>query len=89
MDLTFIRGSKCINSIVATYSLLDFVEGSKLLEAYEITITDYRSFIIDINMERYFNYQLSIWDKIKKRKLNPARRSYRNKFVKMLEEQLN
>ena len=55
LDPTFIRGSKCIDSIAATYNLLDFVEGSKLLEAHEITIIDHRSFIIDINIERYFD----------------------------------
>ena len=86
MDLTFIRGSKYIDSIAATYNLLDFIEESKLLEAYEIIFTDYRLFIINMNMERYFDDQLSIWDKIKKRKLNLARRLHRNKIVKMLEE---
>jgi len=59
------------------------------LEVYEIKLMDHRSFIIDKNMERYFNDQLSIWDKIEKRKLNPSRRSHRNNFTKMLEEELD
>ena len=41
LDPIFIRGSNCIDSITATYNLLDFVEGSKLLEAYEIIIMDH------------------------------------------------
>ena len=60
LDGIYIGGSKYINSIVATQSLLDFIERSKLLEANEVTITDHRVFLIDINLEGYFKETLSI-----------------------------
>ena len=52
------------------------MEGSKLLEANEITISDHCAFVININMESYFEKILSGWDQICKRVINPARRSH-------------
>ena len=59
LDCTYIGGSRCIDSIAGTQNILDFMEGSKLLEANEIIILDYRAFVIDINMESYFKERLS------------------------------
>ena len=77
LDCTYIGGSSYIDSIAGTQNILDFVEGSKLLEANEITISDHRKFVIDINIESYFGESFSGWDQIYKRVINLARRSHR------------
>jgi len=59
LDKTYIRDFKYINSIAVTQNLLDFVEGSALLEASEIIITDHRAILIDINLDSYFKETMS------------------------------
>ena len=59
------------------------------MEANEIIISDHCAFVIDINIESYFKEILSRWDQICKRVINPARRSHREQFVELLEEQLD
>ena len=59
LDKIYIRGSKYIDSVAITQNLLDFVEESKLLEANEVTISDYRALLIDINLEEYFEEIIS------------------------------
>ena len=88
LDRTYIRGSKYIDSI-ATQNLLDFVERSKLLEANEVTIIDHRVFLIDINLEGYFEETLSGWEQINRSILNPVKRLHRKKFVELLEQKLD
>ena len=81
IDKIHIRGSKYIDSAVMTQNLLDFVEGSKLLEANEVTISDHRALLIDINLEEYFEETMSSWDQINRCVLNLARRLHRIKFI--------
>ena len=51
LDLIQKRGSKYIDSIVTTETLFNFVEGCKLFEFDEVVATDYRLYVIDINLE--------------------------------------
>ena len=88
MDNTEERGSKPIDTIAASYRISKYVEGSKLIECNDIIFTDHRSYIVDINIEDYFNNQLSGWDEINRVMLNPSRRSHRIKFTQSLDEQL-
>jgi len=53
------NGSKCIDLVVVTPEILQWVEGSKLCEINEIVEIDHRFYVIDINMEGYFNGKLS------------------------------
>ena len=50
---------------------------------------DHRGYMIDIALDEYFEIEFSSWDNINKVMLNPARHSHREKFVQILEEQLN
>ena len=59
MDKTYIGGSTPINSIAASLGLLEYVEGSKLMNHNDIVLSDYRGYIVDINFEAYFHEQLS------------------------------
>ena len=45
------RGSKCIDSIVTTSTIIQYVESSLLKERNKVVDTDHRSFIVDINLE--------------------------------------
>ena len=59
IDNTHITGSKLINSIAVLNNLIEYIEGCKLIKAREILIDNYRLYIIDLNLERYFNEQMS------------------------------
>ena len=59
MDHTEVRGSKPINTIAASYGIMEYVEGSQLLECDKIIFTDHWAYIIDTNSEDYFDNQLS------------------------------
>jgi len=41
---------------------------------------------VDINFKKYFSKQLSSWDVISKRVLDPARKSYQEKFCKNIKK---
>ena len=51
--------------------------------------TDHRSFLIDINLQQYFQEEFSKWDTINKCVINPNRRSYREKFKQFADEMLD
>ena len=59
MDKIEIHGSKLIDIVAASYGVLEYVKGYQLLEHNEIIFIDYRSYIIDVNLEEYFKEQLS------------------------------
>ena len=89
LDRTYKNGSKSIDSIAATCGIMEFVEGCKLLSYNEVIETDHRAYVVDVNIEDYFNEDFNEWDKINHVILNPARRSHRQAFVEAIEEQLN
>ena len=55
MDKMEIQGSKPIDTIAASHRILEYVEGCFLLEYNEIVFTNHRSYVIDMNLEEYFN----------------------------------
>ena len=59
MDKIYIRGSKLIDSIVMSLDITEYVKRYKLLSYTKVIISDYRSYLIDINFEAYFDEQLS------------------------------
>ena len=59
MDNTFVRGSKPIDTTAITSELMKYMEGCRLLYENEIVLSDYRSYLVDINFESYFSEQLS------------------------------
>lgn len=89
LDHTESRGSKPIDTIAISRGLKEFVEGCMLQECNDIILTDHRSYIIDLNLEAYFDQHLSEWDQINHSILNPSRRSHREKFYMSLHTQLS
>ena len=55
MDNTYRDGSKCIDTIAASESILSFVEGCRLYEINEILDTDHHRYVVDIDLKEYFD----------------------------------
>ena len=89
LDHTHSRGTKCIDSIAATPNIRKHMEGSRLFETNEMTITDHRVCVVDINLEQYFQEEFSGWDKIERVVLCPSKRNHRNKFDETGDETLD
>ena len=68
---------------------MECIERCKLFEVNDIIITNHRSHIIDINLERYYDAQLSTWDQINWWIINPVWRSHREQFCKIVEKQID
>ena len=50
-DNTYIIGSKYINFIITISRVINFIEGCKLINYNQILESDYRGYLIDINLE--------------------------------------
>jgi len=88
MDHIEVRGSTLIDTIAMSHGVMEYVEGSRLMECNEIIFTDHRAYIVDINLNNYFDDQISEWDQINRVVLSLSRRSHRNKFNQSLSDQL-
>jgi len=88
LDSTYKHGSKQIDSIAATNGIMDYIEGCRLINYNEIIESDHRAFMIDVDIEEYFEDEFRGWDKINKVMLNPARKSHRQKFQEVIEKEL-
>ena len=62
IDNIHISSSQPIDSIVATLFIINCIKGYKLLDANEVLLIDYRSYLVDIYLERYFEINLSLWN---------------------------
>ena len=85
-DLIFIRDSKCIDSVMASESILEYIEGCRLVDYNEILLTDHIEYLFDINMQEYFNSKSFNISKIDSSKLNSKWQSHRNKFAEKVDE---
>ena len=47
---------------MATYNIMNYVEGSALLEIDSISNIDHRAFLVDINIVEYFEDNFSDWN---------------------------
>ena len=54
IDKTNINESLPINMIAILEGILEYIEGSKLLDNNDIVFLDYRSYLVDMNLEEYF-----------------------------------
>jgi len=53
-----------------------------------LIISDHQGFIVDLDLEEYFNTTPSYYDKVDYSKLDSSRKSYRIKFYNMLEAEI-
>ena len=89
LDNAHVRGSVPIDSIAISSRLMSHVERIKLLERNEVVTSDHRAYLLDVNVEEYFELELSFFNQINKRLLNPSRKSHRMIFCQAIEEQLD
>ena len=85
-DATYEFGKKCIDSILASIGVILKVESVKMTKYSKIVIMDYQEYLIDININEYFNIKTEKLDKIYHSKLDSERKSHRKKFVKGIEQ---
>ena len=55
MDKIYIRGSTSIDSITVLPKISEFVERCRLMNHNSIVLSDYRAYIVDMNIKAYFN----------------------------------
>ena len=79
------KGSRPIDSVTASPGIMSCIEGCSLVEVNEIILLDQRRYIFNVNFELYFFEQMSSWDTINRRIIDPSRRSHREKFCKSVE----
>ena len=64
-DNTFIEGSKCIDFVLVTSSVIKFIKGCELINYDQIIETDHQGYLFDINLEQYFEMNQFDVDKVK------------------------
>ena len=89
LDNTNINGSQPIDSIAASFGIMQHIEGCQLLGNNDILYSDHRAYIIDANFEEYFNDNFSSWDTSQHVIINPSRKSHREKFIEIIEEKID
>jgi len=89
MDKTYINGRFQIDSIAASNGIMNYIEGCQVVDNNEIIHTDHRGYVIDVNLQEYFDDNFSTWDHINRVMLNPSRRSHKEKFTEIIDEQMN
>ena len=75
-DKTYKIGSKQIDAVMVTDGLMQAITESKLIDFNKIINTDYRGFLVDIDIKEYFSVDSSIYDKAQHITLDLNRRSY-------------
>ena len=53
------EGSKCIDSIVVSIGIMEYVEGYQLMNYNDIVELDHRAYIIDVAIGEYFDEEFS------------------------------
>jgi len=59
MDNAHITRSKPADTVVVSLNLIEYAKGCKLLETNKIIATDYRSYLINVNLKRCYGACLS------------------------------
>ena len=88
-DWTYKNRSKQIDTVFGTESVVRVARGSKIIDFDQVIITDHWGFLIDIDVNGYFNLPASTYDQSASRKLNPGNRIHRKQFQETLEEYIN
>ena len=89
LDNTHKNGTKCIDAIAASDNIMSFIEGCILCETNEIIDTNYRGYMVDIDLNTYFDEDFSMWDEINRSLLDSGKRSYRERFAELIDKELD
>jgi len=85
MDNTYKYGTKCIDIVMCTYGLVEFISGCQMVEYDKVILNDHRGYLVDIEIERYCQCKLSKYDKPCHTILNNTRKNH----VKVFNEKVN
>jgi len=80
LDNTYKYGKKCINIVMCTYRLINYVASCQLTEHDEVIINNHRGYLVDLEIERYCKCKLNKYDKPNHTILNNMRKSHVIKF---------
>ena len=72
-DNTYIIESKCIDFVAATSRLINDIEGCKLINYNQIIESNHRGYLIDLNLEQYFNMNYFDIDRVNSSQLDSRR----------------
>ena len=72
--------------VVATAGIIQCVDGCEIIEYTKTIITDHCGFLIDMNLERYFQSKSFDLDKNNSSKLDLRRAIYKQKCVEKVKE---
>ena len=67
---------------------MEIINSCVLLDFEELIISNYQEFIVDLDLEEYFNTIPSYYDEVDYSKLDSSRKSYRIKFCDVLEVEI-
>ena len=88
-DLIYKRVSKCIDAILVTEGVLEYVTSIELIEQHKIIDSDYREYLINSDIKSYFYKEIKILAITEFRKLNLDKKSYIKKFIEKYDKLLN
>ena len=63
--------------VTMTHDLISYVRGCKLIETDEIVPSDYRRYLIDNDINGYFECEVGLYDKVGRVELNSSKKSHR------------
>ena len=63
LDNTYTCGSKCIDIAMCTHGILEHIAGYQLTECDEITLSDHREYLTDVEIERYYKCKINTYDR--------------------------
>ena len=88
-DNTYKYGSKCIDVVMCTYGIIDYISGCQLTECDKVIINDHRGYLVDIEIERYCETTISDYDKLNRTVLKHTRKSHVQQFNDKVNELLD
>jgi len=88
-ESTYCYGSKCINTIAAIAGIINYVDGCTIIECNELIITNHREYLVDVNLERYFDSNEFEIDKNDSSKLDSRWAIYKLKFIEIVEKYID
>ena len=85
----YLYRSKCIDTITTTTELLQCVDGYKIVEYNKVILTNHMGYMVDFNLEWYFECKNFNLDQVDSLKLDSKRASHKVLFIEKVEEYIN
>ena len=87
-DSTYQYGSNYIDIIAVSTNLLEFIDECSIVNFNQIIITDHREFLVDVNLEDFFQVEQFEIEKKDNSRLNSRKSTHKAKFVEKVEEMI-